>query len=209
MRDELKEIDFEKYTILDYDISYIYMNEMYQYEKVEPHFLRILEERKKMFGENHPLTAKANYGIGLLYCRWIKGEEGFEYHKKAYDLRKQLTKQHPKVADYAYALALSANSMGRYLLDTGKPIEAYPYFNMALTKYDEEFVIDDKTTLLKDQYQGNYITSALNYVICLLKGKNYKEAQQEAHRCMDFTKKHLEKIQFTFAALHLIKVFVI
>lgn len=198
IRDELKETDFESYTILDYDISYIYMAEMYQYEKVEPHFLRILEERKMVLGEGHSLTAKANYGLGLLYCRWNKGAEGIEYHRIGYNMRENLIKQYPQVPDYAYALALSANSMGRYFLDNSNLNEAFNYLKIALAQYDKSFTIQDRITVLKDEYQGNYITAALNYVVCLLKLKKYKDAHSEGYKCLDFAKEYLDKNQIYY-----------
>jgi len=152
------------FTVLQYDIAYIMMMEIRNFENAEQLLHRIVSFRLKYFGENDELTAKAYYGLGLLYTLKKDYEKAELYHLKGINLRKQPADSYNPVAH-----AFSANGLGLIYQETECFEEAIKFYGLAIDLYEQ---LDEIPYL-------NLIVPKLNYISLLIKLNRYEEASEE------------------------------
>ncbi|MDP1774894.1 MAG: tetratricopeptide repeat protein [Methylobacter sp.] len=96
-----------------------------KYIQAEDYLQRALTIREKIFGKEHPDTAKTIDNLGCVYCNKGDFDKAEEYHHRALTIRKKtLENNHPDIAK-------SLNNLGSLYADKGELDDAYKYFQLA------------------------------------------------------------------------------
>ena len=60
------------------------------YKDAIPRYLKLIDLRESLYGQQHPVTASAYHDIGEIYRNLCNFPAAFEYQKKALDIREKL-----------------------------------------------------------------------------------------------------------------------
>ena len=152
------------FTILQYDVAYIMMTEIRNFESAEQSLQKIVSFRLKHFGENDELTAKAYYGLGTPYTLKKDYEKAEFYHLKGIKLREQRTDSYNPITH-----AFSANGLGLIYQETECFEEAIKFYSLAINLYEQQ----DEIAYL------NLIVPKLNFISLLIRLNRFEEASEE------------------------------
>jgi len=147
-----------------------------EYEKTEEVLLKALKIRKRIFGENHILTATTYSNIGILYRLMGKYEQSLVFQKKSLKIRESiLGEEHLETAQSYNNIALLYENIGNYQkaleyynkdLKVTKKIQgeehpdiATTYNNLAnlyklLHKYSEALELYKKSLTIREHFLG-------------------------------------------------------
>ncbi len=85
------------------------------YKDAIPRYLKLIDLRESINGQEHTVTASAYHDIGEIYRNLCDFPAAFEYHKKALDIRKKLLGQkHAETAESYNNIALVYYNLGDY-----------------------------------------------------------------------------------------------
>lgn len=111
---EESSLEEKAYESLLTDSSRFYA-EYGMYKDAIPRYLKLIDLRESLYGQQHPVTASAYHDIGEIYRNLCDFPAAFEYHKKALDIRKKLLGQkHAETAESYNNIALVYYNLGDY-----------------------------------------------------------------------------------------------
>jgi len=111
---EESSLEEKAYESLLTDSSRFYA-EYGMYKDAIPRYLKLIDLRESINGQEHTVTASAYHDIGEIYRNLCDFPAAFEYHKKALDIRKKLLGQkHAETAESYNNIALVYYNLGDY-----------------------------------------------------------------------------------------------
>lgn len=167
--------DFERATICEYDIAYIYLLKVRDYAVAESKFKRLLQDRRDRLGEEHKLTAKAYYGLAIYYTVIEKHDWAIDYHMKAYAIRKKLADEDP------VALAISSSGLGFSWMEVKQWEKAKPFIQEA---------VELRQQLNDPSEKFNTLNSLLNYVYTLIQLDKPSEAERYCNEAIQLISRY-------------------
>ena len=85
------------------------------YKDAIPRYLKLIDLRESLYGQQHPVTASAYHDIGEIYRNLCNFPAAFEYQKKALDIREKLLgPKHAETAESYNNIALTYYNLGDY-----------------------------------------------------------------------------------------------
>lgn len=196
------EIKLEYLPILIYDLAYIHMWELLNYDEAERLFKEALQLRLNYYGENHLYTAKSYYGLATLYHRQGKKDRSEELYIKSLDIRERLCGEGDNIA-----VALSANGLAKLYQDNGDYEKAEELYKRSLeirlsqVNMNYEKIVLAKNNLISCyQEMGKYelATELIDEVLTIIK-EHLSSQKLEWHKAQTYLAiltakdKHFEK----------------
>lgn len=147
-------LEESKYESLLTDSSRFYA-EYGMYKESLPRYLKLIDLRESLYGQDHSVTASAYHDIGEIYRNLCDFPAAFEYQKKALDIREKLLGQkHAETAESYNNIALVYYNLGDYdkaseyifkakaireeVLGNDHPDSADSYINVSYLSYRHE-----------------------------------------------------------------------
>ena len=191
------------------------------YKESLPRYLKLIDLRESLYGEEHTITASAHHDIGEIYRNLCDFPAAFEYQKKALDIREKLLGQkHAETAESYNNIALVYYNLGDFdkaseyifkakaireeVLGDDHPDMADSYINVSYLSYKHddfsqalEFYTKAKDIYEKTLGEENHKTGIAYYCLAV----TYLQLLQ-AQECLEYSSKAISVLEKTMGVNH-------
>lgn len=191
------------------------------YKESIPRYLKLIDLRESLYGQEHTVTASAYHDIGEIYRNLCDFPAAFEYQKKALDIRERLLGQkHAETAESYNNIALVYYNLGDFekaseyifkakaireeVLGDDHPDMADSYINVSYISYKHddfsqalEFYTKAKDIYEKTLGEENHKTGIAYYCLAV----TYLQLLQ-AQECLEYSSKAISVLEKTMGVNH-------
>ena len=191
------------------------------YKESIPRYLKLIDLRESLYGQEHTVTASAYHDIGEIYRNLCDFPAAFEYQKKALDIRERLLGQkHAETAESYNNIALVYYNLGDFekaseyifkakaireeILGNDHPDMADSYINVSYISYKHddfsqalEFYTKAKDIYEKTLGEENHKTGIAYYCLAV----TYLQLLQ-AQECLEYSSKAISVLEKTMGVNH-------